>query len=224
MSRSIKAVRSSEKKSSSKKQKKGGAAAYSDAETASTSDLTESTPLVEKSARKQRKEGRNQQQTSLWHDLNIMFNGCCGAIEAVDAIKEDEDEDLFADDDNLISKFGHSIMHKAGFAPPVKIIRCTQEDDDDSVITTPKVLIELAKQYDQERFWANNAEPHDDTDGTVTTNRTALSSMTSMSKRLIPNLSLSARGSRASKSVKTMGSKKQSKKMKSRSSDGRYEI
>ena len=229
MSRSIKAVRSSKKKSSSKKQKKGGGAAFSDAETASTTDLTEqSSPLVEKSARKQqRKEARNQQQpTSLWHDLNIMFNGCCGAIEAVDAIKEDEDKDLFADDDdNFISKIGHSIMHKAGFAPPVKIIRCTQEDDDDSVITTPKVLVELAKQYDQERFWANNAEPHDDTDGTVATNRTALSTMTSMSKRLIPNLSLSGRGSRASKSVKTMGSsKKQSKKVKSRSSDGRYEI
>ena len=221
MSRSIK-VRS-RKKSSSKKQKRE-VDKYADAETATTetsSDLTEHTPLGEKTSRKQRKE--EQKPTSLWYDLNLMCGGCCGAMEAVTSVQENEEEDLFADDDNLISKFGHSIMHKAGFAPPVKIIRCTQEDDADSVITTPKVLIELAKQYDKERFWASTADLNDDTDGTVTTSRTALSNMTSMSKRLIPNLSLSAGRSRASKSVKTMGSKK-SKKSKTRSSDGRYEI
>ena len=223
MSRSVKAVRN-RKKSSSKKQKK--VAANEDAETATTessSDLTERTPLNEKNSRKQRKEERSQ-PTSLWYDFSLMCGGCCGAIEAVKSVKgEDGEEDLFADDDNIISKFGHTIMHKAVFAPPVKIIRCTQEDDD-SVITTPKVLIELAKQYDQERFWqASNANPQDDEDGTVTTSRTSLSITSMVSKRLIPNLSLSAGRSRASKSVKTTGTKK-SKKSKSRSSDGRYEI
>lgn len=224
----------SKKKSYSKRQRKGDVV-KEDEDTNSTEDteseLTEETPLVEKSARNQRKAERkyNKPPTTVWSDLNVMCSGCCGAMEVMESAEEEED--LFADDDNLISKFGHTIMHKAGFAPPVKIIRCTPVDDD-TVITTPKVLIELAKQYDKERFWVSNEEPNDETDGTVATSRTALSSVASISKRLIPSISLPSGRSRASKSVKSTRSKKPKKNKDSgerikkphRVSEGRFEI
>ncbi len=225
----------SKKKSYSKRQRKEEFV-KEDEDSASTEDteseLTEETPLVEKSARNQRKAERkhNKPSTTVWSDLNLMCSGCCGAMEVMESAEEEED--LFADDDNLISKFGHSIMHKAGFAPPVKIIRCTQVDDD-TVITTPKVLIELAKQYDKERFWVSSEEPNDETDGTVATSRTTLSTMSSISKRLIPSISLPSGRSRASKSVaKSVRSKKPKKSKDSgerikkphRVSEGRFEI
>jgi len=220
----------SKKKSYSKRQRKEEVVVKEDEDTASTEDteseLTEETPLVEKNARNQRKaERKHKKPTTLWSDLNLMCHGCCGAMEVMESAEEEDD--LFADDDNIISKFGHSIMHKAGFAPPVKIIRCTQVDDD-TVITTPKVLIELAKQYDKERFWVSNTEPNDETDGTVATSRTALSSVASISKRLIPSISLPSGRSRASKSVRSVRSKKpkKSKEIKKphRVSEGRFEI
>ena len=223
----------SKKKSYSKRHRQE-AVVKEDEDTASTEDteseLTEETPLVEKNARNQRKaERKHKSPTTLWSDLNLMCSGCCGAMEVMESAEEDED--LFADEENLISKFGHSIMHKAGFAPPVKIIKCTPLDDD-TVITTPKVLIELAKQYDKERFWVSGTEcPNDETDGTVATSRTTLSSMTSRSRRLIPSISFSTGRSRASKSVRSMGGKaKKSKdvieriKKPQKVSEGRFEI
>ena len=188
------------------------------------SELTEVTPLVEKMSRNQRKAERKQSSPrNVWSDLNLMCGGCCGAMEVIEPAEVEED--LFADDENILSKFGHSIMHKAGFAPPVKVIRCT-EVDDDSVITTPKVLVELAKQYDKERFWSAGSE-HNDDEGTVATSRTNRSSMTSISKKLIPSLSISGK-SRASKSVISLGTRKnkRSKEQKKpmRLSEGRFEI
>jgi hypothetical protein len=168
---------------------------YDDNKSTSTestsSELTEKTPIVEKLSRKQRKaerKKRTQSPSTIWSNLNMMCDGCCGAMTIIEPA-EAEEEDLFADEDNILSKIGHSIMHRAGLAPPVKIIRCTQLDDD-SVITTPKVLVELAKQYDEEKFFVKGGTmPNDTSDGTVVTTRSNLSSLTSRSRRLLPSLS-----------------------------------
>mmetsp|Transcript_16216 Transcript_16216/g.24054 ORF Transcript_16216/g.24054 Transcript_16216/m.24054 type:complete len:242 (+) Transcript_16216:107-832(+) len=236
MGRSDKSIMGrSRKKSSSKKQKRveEEVQTQDDEQTASTEDtqseLTEETPLVEKISRRQRKAERKQfkSPTNLWSDLNLMCGGCCGAMEVIEPAEDDED--FFADDDdNIISKFGHSIMHKAGFAPPVKIIKCTPLDDD-TVITTPRVLIELAKQYDKERFWVTGGTVPNDEDGTVTTSKTNFSAVSSMSKRLLPSISFPSGRSRASKSVRSFGGKKAKKskdalKKPLEVSDGRFEI
>lgn len=191
-----------------------------DDQTASTestrSQLMEETTIVEKLSSKQRKKEKQSGQinsNSMWTDLDLMCGGCCGAMEVIEPVEE---EDPFAEDDNILSKFGHSILHKAGFAPPIKILRCTQLDDD-TVITTPMVLIEMAKQYDKERFWVKgHAVPNDAADaGTFTTAKSNRSSMTSKSRRLLPSLSMSTRRTIGSlKSSRSFPSPKKSRKNK----------
>ncbi|KAL7432071.1 hypothetical protein ACHAXM_003333 [Skeletonema potamos] len=187
--------------------------------TQSTSSvLTEGTPIVEKQSKKQRKQQKKQQiqaPRTLWSDL---CSGCCGAMEIIEP--EQEEEDPFADEDNFLSKFGNSIMHKVGFAPPVKIIRCTQLDDD-SVITTPKVLLDMAKKYDKERFWAKDgATPNDASDGTTVSTSSSTKKM-----RLLPSLSMSGGKSFLStKSTKSIKSSVRSIKKPVKVSEGRFEI
>lgn len=182
-----------------------------------SSDASRGTQLVERQVSSRKKSKSLSNSTDLLSCL-----GCCGAM---DLIEPEEDEDPFADDDGFFDKVGHSILHRAGFAPPVKIIKCT-EVEDDSVITTPRVLEDMARQYDREQpFWRQNAN-------VVPSIESSSSNMSSSNRRkLIPSISMPSTGrtlrsSLSSRSGKSIGRNKRSKKewKHVKASKGRSEI
>lgn len=199
------------------------------------SESSEASQLVERQVvRKGRRTGSRKKSKSISNSTDFLSClGCCGAM---DIMEPEQDDDPFADDDGFLGKVGHSILHRAGFAPPVRIIKCT-EVEDDSVITTPRVLEDMARQYDREqRFWKKSASVTlPDAANGVPSIESSSSNMSSSNRRkLIPSVSMPSTGrtlrsSMSSRSGKSIGRNKRSKKERKerkhvKSSKGRFEI
>lgn len=205
-------------------------------------DLTQSTAsesseeasqLVERQVvRKGRRSGTQKKSKSISNSTDFLSClGCCGAM---DIMEPEQDDDPFADDDGFFGKVGHSILHKAGFAPPVRIIKCT-EVEDDSVITTPRVLEDMARQYDREqRFWKKSASvtlPNDAANGVPSIESSSSNMSSSNRRKLIPSVSMPSTGrtlrsSMSSRSGRSIGRNKRSKKERKhvKASKSRFEI
>ena len=197
------------------------------------SESSEASPLVERQVvvRKGRRTGSRKKSKSLSNSTDFLSClGCCGAM---DIMEPEQDDDPFADDDGFFGKVGHSILHKAGFAPPVRIIKCT-EVEDDSVITTPRVLEDMARQYDREqRFWVKSVSVTlpNDANGVPSIESSSSNMSSSNRRKLIPSVSMPSTGrtlrsSLSSRSGKSIGRNKRSKKERKhvKSSKGRFEI
>ena len=197
------------------------------------SESSEASPLVERQVvRKGRRTGSRKKSKSLSNSTDFLSClGCCGAM---DIMEPEQDDDPFADDDGFFGKVGHSILHRAGFAPPVRIIKCT-EVEDDSVITTPRVLEDMARQYDREqRFWKKSVSvtlPNDATNGVPSIESSSSNMSSSNRRKLIPSVSMPSTGrtlrsSISSKSGRSIVRNKRSKKERKhvKSSKGRFEI
>ena len=197
------------------------------------SESSEASPLVERQVvRKGRRTGSRKKSKSISNSTDFLSClGCCGAM---DIMEPEQDDDPFADDDGFFGKVGHSILHRAGFAPPVRIIKCT-EVEDDSVITTPRVLEDMARQYDREqRFWKKSVSvtlPNDATNGVPSIESSSSNMSSSNRRKLIPSVSMPSTGrtlrsSISSKSGRSIVRNKRSKKERKhvKSSKGRFEI
>jgi len=197
------------------------------------SESSEASQLVERQVvvRKVRRTGSRKKSKSLSNSTDFLSClGCCGAM---DIMEPEQDDDPFADDDGFFGKVGYSILHRAGFAPPVRIIKCS-EVEDDSVITTPRVLEDMARQYDREqRFWKKSVSitlPND-ANGVPSIESSSSNMSSSNRRKLIPSVSMPSTGrtlrsSLSSRSGKSIGRNKRSKKERKhvKSSKGRFEI
>src|SRR5210317_2124575 len=183
-----------------------------------SSEASQDLRLVERQVvRKVRRTGSRKKSKSLSNSTDFLSClGCCGAM---DIMEPEQDDDPFADDDGFFGKVGHSILHRAGFAPPVRIIKCS-EVEDDSVITTPRVLEDMARQYDREqRFWKKSASvtpPNDATNGVPSIESSSSNMSSSNRRKLIPSVSMPSTGrtlrsSLSSRSGKSIGRNKRSK-------------
>jgi hypothetical protein len=197
------------------------------------SESSEASQLVERQVvvRKVRRTGSRKKSKSLSNSTDFLSClGCCGAM---DVMEPEQDDDPFADDDGFFGKVGHSILQRAGFAPPVRIIKCS-EVEDDSVITTPRVLEDMARQYDREqRFWKKSVSVTlpNDANGVPSIESSSSNMSSSNRRKLIPSVSMPSTGrtlrsSLSSRSGKSIGRNKRSKKERKhvKSSKGRFEI
>lgn len=208
--------------------------AKDDDQTQSTaSESSEASQLVERQVvvRKVRRTGSRKKSKSLSNSTDFLSClGCCGAM---DIMEPEQDDDPFVDDDGFFGKVGHSILHRAGFAPPVRIIKCS-EVEDDSVITTPRVLEDMARQYDREqRFWKKSVSVTlpNDANGVPSIESSSSNMSSSNRRKLIPSVSMPSTGrtlrsSISSRSGKSIGRNKRSKKERKnvKASKGRFEI
>ena len=200
------------------------------ASTAESSDSDEVRITKSRSKRQQRRSRvvKKSSRNDITADLLSLFECCVPSIcvPCMDDLEPDDEEDLFAEDDNFLSKVGHSLLHKVGFAPPVRIISCTKVDDD-SVITMPIVLEKMALEYDREqKFWKLPSTQNElSTFPSNIPSSKPSNDSSSQKKRLLPTISLPTTGksfitrsTRSSKSTKSTKSNKSSRSIRAKKS------